>query len=150
MIVNRASARIWRAIAKRLRRSERAQGLVEFGVLLPIVLVMMIGVLELVNAYDHYISVVNASRDGARIGAKGVATDAEIRSLVANDLSRLPNGVTPASDITINRTPVPGDAAISVKSCYDHHLLIHLTVVMPDVVRVCSTTTMRMLPTPGP
>ena len=88
MMAKRAYA-CMRAAAKRLGGSERAQGLVEFGVLLPIVLVMMIGVLELVNAYDHYISVVNASRDGARIGAKGVATDAEIRSLVTNDLSRL-------------------------------------------------------------
>ncbi|MGH7621555.1 MAG: TadE/TadG family type IV pilus assembly protein [Gemmatimonadaceae bacterium] len=142
-------------ISRRRRRrrmwlGERGQSLVEFSVMLPIVLIMLLSVVEVVNLYDHYISVVNASRDGARIGSKGSATDAEIRSLVGNDMARLPNGINTTNDVTINRTPVPGDNAISVKTCYDHHLLLGIPFVLPSPMRVCSTTTMRMIPTPGP
>ncbi len=137
----RVAARTW---------DDRAQSMVEFSVMLPIVLIMLLSVVEVVTLYDHYISVVNASRDGARIGSKGSATDAEIRSLVGNDMARLPNGVNTASDVTINRAAVPGDSAISVQTCYDHHLLFGIPFVLPNPMRVCSTTTMRMIPTPGP
>ena len=141
--------RRWLRIAARIRR-ERGQSLIEFSVMLPIVLIMLLSVVEVVTLYDHYISVVNASRDGARIGSKGSATDAEIRSLVGNDMARLPNGINTVSDVAINRAPVLGDSAISVQTCYDHHLLFGIPFVLPNPMRVCSTTTMRMVPTPGP
>ena len=109
-------------------------------------LVTIVGVLEVTTIFVRYVSVVNASRDGARIGAKGSATDPEIRSLAANDLAKLPNGINSATDVTINRTPVVGDSAIQVTACYDHHLLLHITLIVPDQIRMCSTTTMRMTP----
>jgi Flp pilus assembly protein TadG len=135
------------------RRGQRGQTMVEMGLILPIMLVMVVGVIETVTLFNHYITVVNASRDGARIGSKGGSiTDAEIRSLIANDLSRLPNGtlITPTVDITINRTPVPGDTAIQVSTCYNHKIIMHINLIMPETVRVCSATTMKMLPTPAP
>ncbi len=129
-----------------IRRRERGQSLVEFAVILPFILISLIGVIEVTTMFVHHVSVVNASRDGARIGSKGSATDAEIRSLAANDLAKLPNGINPTADVTISRTPVPGETAIAVTACYDHHLLLHITLVMPETLRLCSTTTMRMLP----
>jgi Flp pilus assembly protein TadG len=117
---------------------------------LPLLLVALVGVVEVTTLFVHYVSVVNASRDGARIGSKGSATDAEIRSLAANDLAKLPGGITATADVKISRTPVPGDTAISVEACYDHHTIMHVALVMPETFRICSTTTMRMLPTPGP
>lgn len=120
--------------------------------MLPILLIALVGVVELTNLFNHYISVVNAGRDGARIGSKGSATDDEIRSLVENDLDRLPNGIDPDADVSIDRTPVPGDRAILVEACYDHTTLIQIPLILDDTFRVCSSTTMRMLdqPTPTP
>lgn len=138
-----------RATHRRVRRGRRreiGQSFVEFAVLLPVLLVTIVGVLEVTTIFVRYVSVVNASRDGARIGAKGSATDPEIRSLAANDLAKLPNGINSATDVTINRTPVVGDSAIQVTACYDHHLLLHITLIVPDQIRMCSTTTMRMTP----
>lgn len=119
------------------------------AILLPILLIMVLGLIESVNLFNHFISVTNASRDGARLGAQGSAiTDAEIRSLVENDLSRLPNGIDPNADVSIDRSPMPGQSAIKVTTCYDHQLLLHVTLLMPDTYRVCSDTTMKILPTP--
>jgi hypothetical protein len=127
---------------------ERGQALAEMAMVLPFLLLLFVGLIECVNLYNHFISVTNAARDGARIGAKGSVTDDEIRSLVGNDLSRLPNGIDPTLDVTIDRAPHAGESAIEVTACYDHELLLHITLVMPDTYRVCSSTTMKLLPTP--
>jgi Flp pilus assembly protein TadG len=128
---------------------ERGQALAEMAMLLPVILLLFVGLIECVNLYNHFISVTNAARDGARIGAKGDSiTDDEIRSLVENDLDRLPNGIDPDDDVTIDRAPQPGEDAIEVTACYDHELLLHITLIMPDTYRVCSSTTMKLLPTP--
>jgi Flp pilus assembly protein TadG len=134
----------------RRSRGERGQSLAELAIILPVVLVLFVGVVEAVNAFNHFISVTNSARDGARIGSKGSVTDDEIRSLIANDMSRLPSSFDVNADVTIDRAPVPGEDAISVTTCYDHELLLHITLVMPDEFRMCSTTVMKMIPTPEP
>jgi Flp pilus assembly protein TadG len=119
------------------------------AIILPFILLCLLGVTEVTTAMTHYVTVINASRDGARYGSKSF-TDGEIRSVTLNDLASLP-GITPASNITIDRAPaVAGDTTVSVTACYDHHLLIHVTLVAPDVIRMCEKTTMRVIPTPGP
>ena len=100
--------------------------------------------IEVTSLFVHYVTVVNASRDGARYGSKS-STDAEIRSVTQNDLARFPGAITPTADIKIDHTPaVSGDNTVAVTACYNHHLLMHITLVLPDVVRVCETTTMRI------
>lgn len=139
---------------RRTRRRELGQSLVEFGVMLPIILVMLIGVVEVTVAFVHYVSVVNASRDGARFGSKGF-TDADIRAVAAIDLSKLPNAnkITPTSAITISHTPpasLAGDNTVTVKVCYDHHTLLQIGLILPSIIPICDSTTMRIIPTPGP
>jgi Flp pilus assembly protein TadG len=133
---------------------ERGQSLVEFSIILPLILVMLIGVIEVTTVFTHYVSVVNASRDGARFGSKGY-TDADIRAVAAIDLSKLPNSVqiTPTAAISIDRTPpasLSGDNTVTVKVCYDHHTLLQIGLILPDIVPICDSTTMRVVPTPGP
>lgn len=120
------------------------------GLMLPFFLIAILGLIESVNLFNHYITVVNASRDGARLGSRGSITDDEIRSLIANDMDRLPGSFDAALDVSIDRAPVPGDAAIAVETCYDHTLILHIVVLMDDTTRVCSQTVMRMIPTPTP
>jgi hypothetical protein len=145
-----AAVRRTRRTAANGRRGERAQALAEMSIILPVMLVLLIGVVECVNAFNHFISVTNSARDGARIGSKGAVTDDEIRSLIANDMSRLPSTFDEDTDVTIDRAPVSGENAISVTTCYDHELLLNITLVMPETYRMCSTTVMKMIPTPEP
>ena len=127
-----------------VRRGEIGQSLVELGMMLPLILILVIGVIEVNSALNAYITVVNSARDGARLGSKGAATDAEIRTLVRKDLERLPQPTLDA-DITITHPTVNSVAAIKVKSCYDHETILQVDLLMPDTFRICSDTTMPRL-----
>ena len=141
--------RIFRHVLRQRRRGECGQSAVEMGLILAIFLVLILGVVEVNAAINSYISVVNASRDGARLGSKGAATNAAIQALVQKDLARLRN-TTPASNITItNCTTSPCNATlgnyVKVEACYDHSTLIGLKLVVPKSFHMCASTTMPRL-----
>ena len=60
-------------------RKERGQGLVETALILPFLLILVIGIVEVGLALNRQLTVVNAAREGARFGAKG-ATAADIHA----------------------------------------------------------------------
>jgi Flp pilus assembly protein TadG len=134
---------------RRRGRGERGQSAVEIGILLPIFLVLILGVVEVNSALNSYISVVNASRDGARLGSKGAATDAAIRALVKKDLARLPN-TTPDSNVTITTCTTSACNGtlgnyVKVEACYDHSTLVGLKLVVPKSFHMCASTTLPKL-----
>lgn len=53
----------------RPRRAERGQGLVEFAMVVPVALLMLLGMLDFGFALDHSATVGNATREGARMGS---------------------------------------------------------------------------------
>ncbi len=61
----------------RSRPREGGQGLVEMALILPFLLVLVIGIVELGIALNRQLTVVNAAREGARFGATG-ATPSDI------------------------------------------------------------------------
>lgn len=74
---------------KASRRRERGQGLLEISLLLPLFLIIIIGVVEVADAFHSYITLVDAGRDGARLGSKNVATDSDIVNLVLREVLSL-------------------------------------------------------------
>jgi Flp pilus assembly protein TadG len=68
-------------------RRERGQSLVEAAVLLPILLLLVAAVVDFGRAFDSYIVLTNAAREGARFGSlANPLTEAEIRDLVYDDV----------------------------------------------------------------
>jgi Flp pilus assembly protein TadG len=51
------------------RRSRRGQSLVEFALILPIIMFLLLGMVEMGFAINHNSSIVTATRMGARVGA---------------------------------------------------------------------------------
>jgi hypothetical protein len=51
------------------RRRENGQSLVEFTLILPVFLLVLLGMLEYGSAYDHRTAMAYAVREGARVGA---------------------------------------------------------------------------------
>ncbi|MEX2236491.1 MAG: TadE family protein [Dehalococcoidia bacterium] len=51
------------------RRGERGQALVEFALVLPLLLIMLFGIIDFGRALQTYITINNASREGARFGS---------------------------------------------------------------------------------
>lgn len=120
---------------------ERGQALAEFALVIPVLLILLVGIVEIGYGLNSYLTVVDSARDGARLGAKGSASDAEIRNLIVRETERLKDGVDPG-DVTITRAASGGTFTISVEVCYDHSLIMGVPVVVPDPFRICSSTIM--------
>lgn len=123
----------------------RGQSLVEMALLLPVFLILILGVVEVTNAMNAYVTVVSSARDGARLGSKGLATDGEIKNLVLVETDRLRDPVV-IDDITVTHTTVGGENAIRVTVCNDYSLLLQVPLIIPDGIRMCSSTSMRKFP----
>ncbi len=79
----------------RTSRKAAGQSLVEFALMLPVLLLLIVGSLDLGRAYFTYISVINAAREGARYGAAHPTDTANIRSRAKNEVDS--NFITLAS-----------------------------------------------------
>jgi Flp pilus assembly protein TadG len=127
----------------RRKAGERGQALAESAIIIPIFLVLIVGVIEVTNAMNAYVTIVSSARDGARLGSKGLASDTEIKNLVVTETDRLRDPVDPINDITVTHPTIDGAEAVRVEVCQDYTLLLGIDLVMPDTFRMCSTTSMR-------
>lgn len=133
------------AIGRRTRaRHELGQSAAELAMLLPLLLLLLIGIIEVNAGLNSYITVTNAARDGARLGSKSSASATEIETLVKRDLGRLPNAGA-NSTVTVSHPTIAGVNSVRVRTCYDHHTFVHVPIVMPDTISMCSQTTMPAL-----
>ncbi len=140
--VARRSRHARRGVRERGSVRERGQALAESAIILPIFLILIVGVIEVTNAMNAYVTIVSSARDGARLGSKGLASDAEIKNLVLTETDRLRDPL-PTGDITVTHVTIDGVDAVRVEVCHDYTLLLGVDLVMPDTFRMCSTTSMR-------
>ena len=122
-------------------RSEQGQSLTEFALALPILALLLFAVIQFGIVFNNYVTIVDATRAGARKGAVGReqqnppgAVTAEVRAS-AKDLKQSDLSVTvsstwqPASDVTVTAT-------------YPYHISLLGMVVKQG--RISSTTTERV------
>jgi len=67
------------------RRRQRGQSLIEIALALPILVLILAAVIDAGRAFDAYITITNAVREGARFGSKYPTWDTEIKRRVANE-----------------------------------------------------------------
>ena len=81
-----------------MRRSERAQTLVEFALILPIFLLLMLGLFDMGRAVFYYTTISNASREAVRLAIVDQNT-ADVRQEAVDHAS----GVMPITlaDVTV-------------------------------------------------
>ena len=60
-----------RAAPRRILRAARGQGLVEFALVMPILMILVFGIIDFGMGLRSYISLTNATREGARFAAVG-------------------------------------------------------------------------------
>ncbi|HAA38201.1 MAG TPA: pilus assembly protein TadG [Firmicutes bacterium] len=80
-------------------KNHRGQAVVEAAVVLPIILLLLLGMVEVGRICNAYLLVTQAARQGARYGAVG-ASDAEITDRIASAV----NPLNPA-ELTVTITP---------------------------------------------
>jgi len=73
---------------RRLIRSEGGQSTVEFAMVLPILLLLLMGIIEFGRIISSYMIINNLAREGARFAAVG-KTDSQITTLLLNEHATL-------------------------------------------------------------
>jgi Flp pilus assembly protein TadG len=68
---HRAELPAKRGVLRRLLRGRRGQSLVEFSLVLPVLLIIVFGIVDFGMGLRSYISLTNATREGARFAAVG-------------------------------------------------------------------------------
>jgi len=84
-------------------RTERGQGLLELAVILPVLLILLMGLVEIGYALRDYLIVVNACREGCRFAARGRFSEEDVgaRVVSAGGVVSLGN---PSTDVPFLRT----------------------------------------------
>jgi len=130
-----------------LRAGQRAQGLVELALALPLLLLLVMGIVDLGMALRSYVTVTNASREGARMAIVCPATDALIQNRVVEYASP---AVKQASDVTVTWVNQPGERCksgqpVEVKAFSDYtYVTPILSLILPNPLRLSTKTTMRV------
>lgn len=62
-------------------KNKKGQALIEFAIILPIIILILMGIMEFGVMLNSYLKIENASREAARAGIVG-ASDVEIEALV--------------------------------------------------------------------
>ncbi|HEX8360721.1 MAG TPA: TadE/TadG family type IV pilus assembly protein [Longimicrobium sp.] len=76
--------------ACRLARAEQGQALVEFALVVPVLLLLVVGIFEFGRAWNAHQAVTDAAREGARAAviADPLMTDDSVKAVVRNALAR--------------------------------------------------------------
>lgn len=95
-----------------MRANERGAAAVEFAILLPLLLMLVLGTIEFGRAYNAQITLTNAARDGVRYmaiykdppGAKAAATKAAVSvstTIPTSDVTLSTDVCTAGSQVTL-------------------------------------------------
>lgn len=88
---------------------EDGQSLVEVAFMLPVLMLLVIGIVEMGNALTIYNQTINAAREGARFGSMG-GSDTGVKTIVQGASSYLVNYDDTNSDLYVVRAQLTGTA----------------------------------------
>ena len=104
------------------RRRERGQSLVETAIVFPILLLLLAATVDFGRAFDAYIVLTNAAREGARFGSVNPEmTVEEIEDIVITDVMGSGTNLTPIieSDIVVTVDgQEAGSEAVTIQVSY--------------------------------
>jgi len=88
----------------RRRHGERGQALVEMALAMLLFLLLLVGVVDFGRAFNNYIIITNASREGARYASRFPLDDAGIRARAVQEADNfdLDPPLDPVNDIDVN------------------------------------------------
>jgi Flp pilus assembly protein TadG len=96
--------------------SERGAAAVEFAILLPLLLMLVLGTIEFGRAYNAQITLTNAARDGVRVMAIG--NDPSGAKTAAKNAAASVSTSIPTSDITVSTSACSAGAQVTLTIKY--------------------------------
>ncbi len=131
-------------IATKFSRRDSAQSLVEFALTLPFLMFLLAGVIDLGRLYYSYITILNASREGARYGAARAYDPAGI---VSHTRAETTGSAVNPSDLIITSICLPSCSqgnTIQVSVQYNSFQLITTTILGGGTIPMEATTQMEI------
>jgi Flp pilus assembly protein TadG len=127
----------------RKRTTDRGSNLVELALVLPLLLLLLAGVLDLGRIYHTYVVMLNASREGARYAAEYPSNVANIIRVVQNEAA-FSDVTIPTDAITIQ--PVGANPGNPIRVTLDLRLepLIMSNVLGLPAVPMRASTAFRV------
>jgi Flp pilus assembly protein TadG len=80
-----------RAIRRRKLHRSRGAALIEFALIFPVLMAIILGAIDAGVAIQARTQIINAARDGVRVAATG-GNQADVQAAVSNSLKALPAG----------------------------------------------------------
>ena len=94
--------------------SRRGQSLVELALILPFLITLLLGMVEVVNIGRTYLALLDTTYQGAHLGSQGITRydNNKINTLVTQDLTNKGLNTSNLIDVIIIRADLPGGAVI--------------------------------------
>ena len=145
-----------------LHKRQGAQSLVEFAIIVPLFMIFVFGIIDFGFGLKAYISVTQATREGARYASIGnpsggpyTSCTAATPTTVIGKVCTTMSGVKQSDiqSITVNCGPSCASGnTVSVASSYHYHYITPIKAIitffsggsMPDYLTVSSSTDMRL------
>ena len=89
------------SMSRRARRRSRGQSLVEFAVVLPVFLLILFGIMDFGFLLYSRMTVINAAREGARIGITYTETPNMIPSMAVSQVTGSSGGLLTSGMVTV-------------------------------------------------
>jgi Flp pilus assembly protein TadG len=130
-----------------LKRGTRGQSLVEFALILPVLLILMLGTIDFGRVYFAYVSVTNAARNGAQY--------ASFSSEAAADSDGIRNAALADTVELVNTSPTNPNVTVATGTDSQSRLYADVTVAytfstifpwpgIPDSMNVARTVRARV------
>lgn len=117
-------------------RRTLGQSLVETAIVLPILLLLLAAVVDFGRAFDAYIVLTNAVREGARFGVnrQPPPSPAQITDIVIEDVMGSGTNISAMGGFTAtNVTVITGTGGVTVTAWYDYNLFFAGLIGLPTV-----------------
>jgi len=123
--------------------NNRGQSIVELAILLPVLVMIMLGILQLGLVFNAYTMISNGAREGARTASVG-GDDVAVLAATGNNTTSLDQ-----ANLTVNITPSAGSRtsgnAVVVNLSYDVDVIVPLIGgIIGDPIQLNASSTMRV------
>jgi Flp pilus assembly protein TadG len=118
--------RIAKLVRKNRESGERGQAVAEFALIIPIFLLLVFAIVDFGMGFHAWITVTNAAREGARLGAVG-GSQTEVEDQVYDTSSSL--DADQLSVLVTNAEGNPGEA-VTVDVEYEYELITPLSSIL--------------------
>ena len=125
-------------------RRRSGQSLVEFALVLPVLMMILMGIIEFGRIWMSQNAVTNAAREGVRLGVLATADDSSVTSTANTYLSSAGLNTDEATITTANvgASGAPG-SEVSVTVEYDFRVIVGDILGLDRTLTLSSTSVMR-------